>query len=205
MKVNTITWLLVFSLCTAFLLIVSIKAENDKHAVVYLDKEPYVNPKMIEDMTAWLSDLGDQVIALDLLGSQNSNRYVCHIRTRDTGDQLPFVYYEEGQRSFGYQYIGKTSGGIDVIHTIASDSGSGVFHELMFVVFENDKYLSFNDNRSIADYSANRQILKKIGAVPLGEGFQGSLTIDRNSHTIRRSYINKIGKSVEEEIVRIGK
>ena len=200
---NKLLWFLGLALCIALALAVSMKAGKDEKSTVYFDREPYINPKVLQDMTASLSDTGDQVIAVDILRSQNSNRYFCQTKTRKTERTSPFIYYEEGQERFGYRYIGKTSSGIDIIQTTSSGSGSGIFHTLVFMVIESGKYLSFDQERSIADFTADRLILEKLGSISLGDRFDGDVRIDGESLYIRQGKGGHSGNTVEEKIIFI--
>ena len=49
--------------------------ESRFHATYSFKKAPFVHPKIVGDLVGSLSDAGDQVVAVNLLDSQDSNRY----------------------------------------------------------------------------------------------------------------------------------
>ena len=94
---------------------------------------PYVHPLIIKDMETWLSDTGDQVIAINLLDAQGSNRYYGKGNVRAIEGKCPSVYWEKERELFGYRYIGMMDSRIHVILTSSWGGGSGVFKSLMLV------------------------------------------------------------------------
>lgn len=77
-----------------------------------------IHPLIIKDLSTWISDKGDQVVAIDLLGSQDSNRYCCEDSIKMKDSQISFSGNDES--SFHYRYLGKSSKGLHVLHTLNS-------------------------------------------------------------------------------------
>lgn len=141
--------------------------EGRFHATYSFQKAPFVHPKIVADLVGSLADAGDQVVAINLLDSQNSNRYFGDVHVTPQTDPLvpswPWVYTVEGepwsdekltvlwrgalggfwgqvrgQEVYRYRYIGTTLAGLDVLHQQYSGGGSGVFNWLLFVRIEAD-------------------------------------------------------------------
>lgn len=162
-----------------------VNRDSRLHATYSFRKAPFVHPKIVGDLVGSLADAGDQVVAINLLDSQNSNRYFGDIHVTPQTDPLvpswPWVYIVEGdpwgdeeltllwrralgdfwgqvhgQEVYRYRYIGTTHAGLDVLHQQYSGGGSGVFNWLVFVRIEAD---------SGADYPLLSDIDSRRGAV----------------------------------------
>ena len=152
-------------------------------------REPYINPKIIQDFSTWISDKGDQVVAINVLESQDSNRYFGDVQVRKTDGQNPFVYLETttvengetNRQEFGYNYVGMTKSGVHVLYTSDWGGGSGVFKNLLLLAFEYDNGIGYDwDKREIRS-DGKRLLLKKLGEIPLGDRWDGELKVEGNS------------------------
>jgi hypothetical protein len=147
--------------------------------------EPFVHPKIIKDLLSWQSDLGDQVVAINLLESQNSNRYFGDIRFHAT-DKYPFIICDEGTRTtwFGYQYIGKTKSDIHILHTRHSGGGTGRFNHVMFITIKYDTSLRIHHSKVTHD--RKRLLIQKLTDIYLGDRWVGELEVQGNELHISR-------------------
>ena len=63
------------------------------------------HPKIVNDLVGSLSDLGDQVVAISLLDSQDSNRYFGEIAVTPQLDPMepswPWIYSVDGEENPG--------------------------------------------------------------------------------------------------------
>jgi len=151
--------------------------------------EPYINPKIIQDFSTWISDTGDQVVAINVLESQDSNRYFGNVQVRKTDGQNPFVFLETtavengetNRQEFGYEYVGMTKSGIHVLYTSDSDGGSGVFKNLLLLAFEYDKGISCDLDKKTIQPARKRLLLKKLVEIPIGDRWDGKLKVEGNS------------------------
>ena len=125
-------------------------------------KGPTIHPKIISDLLGYVSDTGDQVVAINLLDSQDSNRYHGDIATSPPIDSVepswswafsvdrkpgsdrtaesglyPWYAYR-GYTWYAYRYVGSTQSGLDVIHARRSSGVAGVGNYVMFIRLELD-------------------------------------------------------------------
>lgn len=133
---------------------------------------PYINPRIIQDLSCWISDKGDQVVAINLPDSQHSNRYFGEAKVREIKSQFPVIYCEEtrieaGQTnttSFSYQWRGRTKSGVEVLVTCSDGGGSDVFKSVLLLKFEEDLGLELRGGEV---RSKKRWLIKKLGELPL--------------------------------------
>lgn len=140
-------------------------------------KPPYVHPRIVEDLTTWLSDSGDQVVAINLLDAQDSNRYSGDVLTRETGRASPFVHVRNGKEIFGYEYVGTTRAGVSVLRTSYSGGGTGVFECLLLVRFDTDVGFGCDWRDRVVRPGRERILIRKLGEIPLGDRWSGRLQV----------------------------
>lgn len=153
------------------------------------DKAPFISPRIIQDLSTWISDQGDQVVAINVLESQDSNRYFGDALVRDIPGQNPYVYHEsdavEGgdanNAEFGYCLVGRTRSGVYVLATSDWGGGSGVFRNLLLVTFEYDQSLRCDWDKGVVQPGGKRLLIKKRGEIGLGDRWVGELKVDGNS------------------------
>jgi uncharacterized protein len=158
-------------------------------------KAPFINPKLINDLSTELSDQGDQVLAINLTDSQTSNRYACDVKVAKTGNKYPYVYAQDPVEGgdarpaeFGYRYVGRTTTGIDVLFTAESGGGSGVFEGLMLVrISEESGAQSIEPaSGSVQTFTTRKKrlVIKKVGEIGLGDRWDGILAVNGNEISI---------------------
>jgi len=137
-------------------------------------KPPYVHPKIIEDLSTWLSDCGDQVVAINLTDSQDSNRYYGDVKTNEYPGEAPFVYVRDGTETFGYEHVGTTDSGIHVLLTVSRGGGTGVFVNLMLVRFEHDDGVDADWEEGVIRRGRPRLLIRKLGEIGRGDRWSGT-------------------------------
>ena len=91
-----------------------------------------VHPKIIEDMITWISDSGDQTVAINLEDSQGSNKYNFYEGlSASIENKNLWVKIEHEDGFFSYDFHGVSDNGIMVLGTAENGGGSGVFQYLM--------------------------------------------------------------------------
>lgn len=143
------------------------------HTRYSFSRSEFVNPLIIADLYGWLSDVGDQVVAVDVVGANDSNRYFTdEISTTET-DLHPRVSARHGQSTFSYMYLGCSFSGVHVLQTWGSGGGTGVFCAVMLVTLSAESGLEVElDGVKKTD----RFIVRKVAMVPLGDRYSGEVT-----------------------------
>jgi len=148
-------------------------------------EESSVHPAIINDMICWLSDLGDQVVSINLIDSQGSNRYFGEV---DYGEEdQPWISYVPEERNwFGYKFIGRTESGVYVLLTAKNTGGSGTFRDVVFLVFSVDVGLQIDWDAETIHSTKERLLITKLGQSALGDRWSGELRIDGNKLFVGR-------------------
>ena len=168
-----------------------------------------MHPKIINDLVGYLSDVGDQVVAINLLDSQDSNRYFGEIAVTPQVDPMepswPWVYSVDGEenadktlgelwgrRWYAYRYVGSTQNGLDVLHTRYSGGGSGIFNSVVFIRTEVDQGVDYPLARlgSTRKEAArpeihDRELIRFVGKIPLGDRWLGTIEVVGNDVVVR--------------------
>ena len=161
----------------------------DKDLQFSFDRPPFISPKIIQDLMTWISDRDDQVVSINVLGSQDSNRYSGDVLNRNIAGQNPYIYTETttvendvtNHTEFGYQFVGKTSSGVYVLATSDWGGGSSVFNRLLLVKFEQDQYVKCDWDKGIVRPDGKRLLIKKVGEIGLGDRWDGDLKVEGDS------------------------
>jgi hypothetical protein len=147
------------------------------------DREPFVTPAFLKDFATWQSDQGDQVVAVNLTDAQKSNRYHGDVQVHESKGRNPAVSWrdDEAGTTYGYRLVGVTDSGIHVLRTWDfSDTGSGVFSDVMLVSLEIDRRLEYSPSADRIQPGTERLLLRKRGVFPLGDRWEGALSVDGN-------------------------
>jgi len=168
-------------------------AAGQKEVVYSFTQAPFVNPKVVNDLSTYISDHGDQIVAINLTDAQGSNRYSCDVKVRQAAGDKPYVYFQTkdgGETTeFGYRYVGRTASGIDVLFTLESGGGSGQFESLLLVRTQAERGTWLQPSTGRAQslvFKSRRTVLQKVGELGLGDRWDGSLRIDGDTILIGR-------------------
>lgn len=133
-------------------------------------RKEFIHPKIIQDLKGWLSDSGEQIVSINILDSQKSNRYFGDFQIKESSSRNPWVLYKDNQESFAYRYIGISKSGIVILHIWECGGGSSVFNYLIFLVFETDE--SYSSEKVEKKKRIN---LKTLGLYSLGDQYDGEI------------------------------
>ena len=144
-----------------------------------------VHPKIMEEFNTPLSDTGEQVVAINMSDSQNSNRYCCWSDVQNRGPFIKLDYGKDGW--FEYIYRGATTDGILVVEISYSGGGSGVFGELQFYILRQVKELLDERVRYLEDNwflplksNSKRLHLEKLSTILLGDRVAHDIMVEGN-------------------------
>ena len=163
--------------------------------------KPYVHPKMVWELMPWLSDTDQQMLSLSVSGWEGSNRYYEAIVKKIFNDGHEFVYYTcwMGKHlRFGYVYHGKSDTGIHVLETIENTSGSATFVSLFLCRLRIESKYEIEDGKLGTE--EGREVLHLITTIPLGDRWDGDITVNGNQLKIGRDegrYGNSDNKGFE--------
>lgn len=148
----------------------------------FYDGSP-IHPKIIEDFNTWISDGSDQVVAINIEGSQHSNRYCCEddvkSELRGVNDTFASIVTED-EGWFSYQFLGTTDSGVMLVRIFENGGGSGVFSTALLLRIRESTSIEMEN--SILLVSKKRRIhLEKLGAILLGDRENHEITVDGNS------------------------
>ena len=168
---------------------------------------PFVNPRLVEDLTVGESDHGDQVLAVNVSDSQRSNRYFGDAEVRRDARTSPYIFYRNDGEEFGYRHIGRTTSGVDVLLTTSSAGGSGVFMGLMLVTLRLENSGMSPDlglDNGTVSFKRKRLVLRKLGAIGLTDRWQGELAVRGNEIVIGNNVTPLPGDdSGERRIIKV--
>jgi len=156
------------------------------------DRAPFVSPRVVQDLVPWLSDQGEQVVAVDLVGSVGANRYSGSFEVVPTAGGNPQVVFTEradaGARApfFRYQLVGNTASGIHVLRISYGTGGTGVFESLLLLSTERDRALSYDKDRRVLPLDRDRIVLRRLGDVALGDRYAGEVSLRGDDILITR-------------------
>ena len=179
---------------------------------------PFVHPRIVEDLIGWFSDSGEQVISINMLDSQNSNRYSGEVMISVDEDPLqsPLVYSirEEllGSRTlesrYSYRYIGSTPDGLDVIHYWSFEGGILVPHWILFARMEADRGVEYQiagRQDAAQPKIRRRELIRLVGKFYLGNKWAGTIHLqEENLIVFGHNNLERLdGKPPETRIYRL--
>ncbi|WP_284152216.1 hypothetical protein [Desulfofustis limnaeus] len=126
---------------------------------------------IIADLWGCISDLGDQVVAVNIAGANNSNRFFAEVTVSDD-KPYPVVTAKSGEITFSYQYLGRSFSGINLLRVWSSGGGTGVFCAIVLVTLSAEAAV---DIGVAGAKKVDRFIAKKIASLPLGDRYEGKV------------------------------
>ncbi|MDE0125359.1 MAG: hypothetical protein OXN97_12365 [Bryobacterales bacterium] len=191
--------------------------ESRSHATYSFKKEPFVHPKIVGDLVGSLSDLRDQVVAINLLDSQGSNRYFGDIFATPQDDPMvpswPWVYTLEdrgsntngnedpdtlwGREVLAYRFLGSTQSGLDVLHFRYSGGGSGRFNTLVFIQVETDSGADYpppgdaGGRQAMKPEFRRRELVRLAGKILLGDRWLGTVEVSGDDVVVRGRHLEE--------------
>ena len=142
-----------------------------ENATYSFSTEEFINPKIVEAMQGPLADTGSNIVSINIKKANLSNQFFSEMHVRSNPDGYPYVYFAEGGTEYGYRFIGATSTGIQIVHTVAHYGGSGAFHTVLFFIYTITNKIVFDANITVQP----EQEITLIGSLPLEDRFSGTI------------------------------
>ena len=135
-----------------------------------------IHPFVVHGLLISLADTAPITLSVNLFGAYRSNEMSAEINEHGDG----FFASEKDGEHYLYKLVGRTSSGIYCLHTILVTTGTGIFHDLLFVE------LCHQD--IIEDFKKGKirraLVMSSIGEFTLGDRFAGEVTLDKNDTII---------------------
>lgn len=144
---------------------------NMTHARYSFTQSELINPRILADLSGWISDIGDQIVAVNVTESNRSNRYFGEVET-SPAEKHPKVSATYEGSTFSYQYLGCSFSGVHLLRTWCSGGGKGVFCSILLVTLGVDAAVEVGVDGT---KKVERFIVKKVASVPLGDRYQGRI------------------------------
>jgi len=133
----------------------------------------FINPKILDDLSGWLSDTGDQVVSINIAESNDSNRYFGDISVNKTDSGYPVVTCTSDEGSVSYKYVGRSFSGLHIVQVWSNNGGTGIFCNVLLVTLSLDSALAYSDKEI---RNRTRYVIKLIGSLPLGDRYEGEIS-----------------------------
>ena len=149
--------------------------------------DEFVHPLIVRELLGWISDTSETIVGVDLESSNNSNRFHgdFEINDRDGRKWVTWTGSESfGREFFTYAHIATSPTGVEMVKCYDCGGGSGVFGSVGLFLLDPDRALDESCSGSIS--SRDRQVLKILGSIGLGDRYKGKLTYEDKILTIGR-------------------
>lgn len=168
----------------------------------FLSRAPFVHPLIIEDLETWQSDHGEQVVAINVAGSMDTNRYYGAVDVGDTSASHPAgpsVTYMNADACgsqacvgmppyFSYGLVGRTKSGLYVLWTSDGGGGSGRFENLLIVRFREEMALSRVPGSDVLRPDRKRCVIERLAQIILGDRYTGRLAVEGDTLLIGKDH-----------------
>ncbi|MCH8863170.1 MAG: hypothetical protein IID51_11740 [Proteobacteria bacterium] len=166
-----------------------------REATFFFDKPPYVHPKIIQELSIWISDQEEAIVSINLSESYGTNRFHHKInRKTGRGDQIRLQIEDtqlfgtvEAKSSFSYELDGVLGSNIYVLSTFDWGGGSGIFMGLVLVRYEcgfglgagsQGFYAIEVDKKNLVSLDRSRVLLTKMAEIAIGDRWLGDIEVD---------------------------
>jgi hypothetical protein len=136
-------------------------------------REEYVHPLIVSELSGWISDAHETVIAIDLASANHSNRFFGEYSLREYNGRLWVEHRGSQGESFCYSHIATSPSGVQMVECYDCGGGSGIFGHVLFLSLECDR--SVTENRDGAVTTRERILLKTLGSIGLGDRYNGTV------------------------------
>lgn len=132
--------------------------------------ETFINPAILNDLNGLISDQGDEIVSINIIKSNTSNRYHGDVNTSCDDEQNLIITYKSENLIVSYRYLGCSPRGIHMLKLDTNYGGTGVFSDILLLTISQDSFINVSGNQINKD---DRLIIKKISSICLGDRYQG--------------------------------
>ena len=173
-----------------------------KHLRFSFTRDEYVNPRIVQELLGWISDSAETVTQIDLVESNQSNRFYAKPIIRDIQTrEWVFVEYGSDEGYFAYRYIATSPSGVHMLECLENTGGRSTFYTVILLTLNSDQSL---DPLGDGVQMRERVMLKTLGSIILGDRYQGEITFNGKNLRIGPDQSPmKFGERLEEELIPI--
>ncbi len=139
--------------------------------------DEFVHPLIVRELLGWISDTSETIVGVDLESANTSNRFHgdFEIDDRDGRKWVKWNEPESARRGFfKYAHIATSPTGVEMVECYDCGGGSGVFGSVGLFLIDPDRALDESCSGKIP--TRDRQVLKVLGSVRLGDRYVGEIT-----------------------------
>lgn len=139
-----------------------------------------INPRAVQELLSWMSDSSPGPVSINLVGTDDSNRYFGESEKKEDGSVFVNLPDEEGSDGgyFIYKRIGTLKDNVHVLRTSENGGGSGIFMNLLLIRFKID--FEYKDDGS----HSYMLVMQRLGEFTLCDRYEGSFQIHTKDNSI---------------------
>ena len=158
-------------------------SENPESPSLYSFSSKLVDPLLVHELIGWISDRGQEIVAVDIERFSRSNRFSgggFAARIRNSKQWVESRNSETGEY-FGYRQIATSPSGVEMLLCHESGGGSSIFCSVVLLCFEDELTLETeiegNEKEGFKRVVVTRErtLLKIIGHIALGDKYSGKV------------------------------
>ena len=149
--------------------------------------EEFIHPLIIRELLGWISDRSETIVSVDIESSNKSNRFHGEFEINDRDGRKWVTWtspesYSYRREFFTYAHIATSPTGVEMVECYDCGGGSGVFGTAGLFLLDPDRALDESCSGTI--FTRDRQVLKILGSIGLGDRYKGEITYNNKILTI---------------------
>ena len=152
-------------------------------------RAPFVHPRIVQEISTPFNASSSPTV-VSLTEVEGDDRYDSEVEIVPVEGECPFLRWDKEPWPsgpwagyFGYQYVGRTDSGVQVLFISESGGGSGSFRNLLLAVIEfveEAQPAPAAGEGAVSSAGRERIVLRKLDEVPLGDRWDGKIRIRGN-------------------------
>ena len=157
----------------------------------------FIPPPLVRELTGWISDSGQEIVAVDIDHAIGSNRFdfLEGFKTRIHDDEQWVDWSQwcdsgQSKEFFNYRHIATSPSGIEMLLCCECTGGTSYFYSVVLLCFEDDSTLDTAISGSGSEgyrrivTTRKRTLLKIVGDIALGDRYEGKVEYKNGFLTI---------------------